>query len=81
MQANELLKIVFIISAFLLSHPDETAKKIDHYLTQIVAVGFSGAVLVAIYGKIILSKGYGSRPIQPLKRDFGNSCCSGAFRR
>ena len=37
----------------------EVAKKLDTYLTRITPFGFSGALLVAKDGKIILNKGYG----------------------
>lgn len=37
----------------------ELGKKLDRYLTQITPFGFSGALLVAKGGKIILNKGYG----------------------
>lgn len=33
--------------------------RLDHYLTQITPFGFSGAVLVASNGQIVLNKGYG----------------------
>jgi CubicO group peptidase (beta-lactamase class C family) len=38
---------------------DKLAAKIDKYLTRITPFGFSGALLVADHGKIILNKGYG----------------------
>lgn len=38
---------------------EELGKKIDRYLRQITPFGFSGALLVAKNGKIILNKGYG----------------------
>jgi CubicO group peptidase (beta-lactamase class C family) len=37
----------------------ELAKKLDLYLTRITPFGFSGALLVAKDGKVILNKGYG----------------------
>jgi CubicO group peptidase (beta-lactamase class C family) len=37
----------------------DLAKKLDMYLTRITPFGFSGALLVAKNGKIILNKGYG----------------------
>ncbi len=37
----------------------DLAKKLDKYLTRITPYGFSGALLVAKDGKIILNKGYG----------------------
>jgi len=37
----------------------EVAKKLDSYLTRITPFGFSGALLVAKDGKVILNKGYG----------------------
>jgi len=39
--------------------PKDTFTKIDNYLSASVNNGFSGSVLVAIEGEIILSKGYG----------------------
>ena len=38
----------------------EIIHKIDNYLNSSVANGFSGAVLVAAKGEILLSKGYGA---------------------
>ena len=37
----------------------ELGKKIDKYLAQITPFGFSGVLLVAKKGEIILNKGYG----------------------
>ena len=37
----------------------DLAKKLDKYLTRITPFGFSGALLVAKDGKVILNKGYG----------------------
>jgi CubicO group peptidase (beta-lactamase class C family) len=37
----------------------DAAKRIDEYLTRLVPHGFSGAVLVAAEGKIVLKKAYG----------------------
>ena len=37
----------------------ELGKKLDHYLTRITPFGFSGALLVAKDGEIVLNKGYG----------------------
>ncbi len=37
----------------------DVAKKLDIYLTRITPFGFSGALLVAKDGKIVLNKGYG----------------------
>lgn len=42
-----------------LSNDHELGKKIDDYLTRITGFGYSGAMLVAKDGKIILRKGYG----------------------
>jgi CubicO group peptidase (beta-lactamase class C family) len=36
-----------------------TAKKIDEYLTSVTPFGFSGAILVAKGGEILINKGYG----------------------
>ncbi len=38
---------------------DELKNRIDTFLTKSVANGFSGSVLVAKKGNVILSKGYG----------------------
>ncbi|HEX7401864.1 MAG TPA: serine hydrolase domain-containing protein, partial [candidate division Zixibacteria bacterium] len=38
---------------------EETATKLDRYLTRITPFGFSGALLVAKDGMIILNQGYG----------------------
>jgi CubicO group peptidase (beta-lactamase class C family) len=37
----------------------ELGARLDHYLTQITPFGFSGAVLVASDGEVVLNKGYG----------------------
>ncbi|MEI6670049.1 MAG: serine hydrolase domain-containing protein [Acidobacteriota bacterium] len=37
----------------------EVANRVDQYLTRLVPYGFSGAVLVAKNGEVILKKGYG----------------------
>jgi len=39
--------------------PTEIAEKADTYLTDLVESGFSGAILIAIDGEIVLHKGYG----------------------
>ncbi len=38
---------------------DEAARRVDDYLTRLVGHGFSGAVLVARNGQVVLKKGYG----------------------
>src|SRR5512143_1555851 len=58
-----LILCVFIYSA---SSQDGTAVRgalgsnLDTYLTRITPFGFSGAVLVAKNGEVILNKGYGT---------------------
>ena len=37
----------------------DAARRVDEYLTRLIPYGFSGAVLVAHDGKIVLKKGYG----------------------
>jgi CubicO group peptidase (beta-lactamase class C family) len=37
----------------------EVGARVDHYLTRLVPYGFSGAVLIAKDGQIVLEKGYG----------------------
>ena len=37
----------------------DAARRVDEYLTRLVPYGFSGAVLIAQDGKIVLKKGYG----------------------
>ena len=37
----------------------DVARRVDEYLTRLVAHGFSGAVLVARDGEVVLEKGYG----------------------
>lgn len=56
-----ILLIIGSLKSFAQNSQEERAikTKIDHYLNQGVANGFSGAVLVAKEGKIILNKGYG----------------------
>ena len=68
-----ILCLVFLTASHALSDGDtaaiagttgeivegDLAKKLDMYLTRITPFGFSGALLVAKNGKIILNKGYG----------------------
>ncbi len=67
-----LLSLIFLITSistgYSLSHNNllkneivegELGNKIERYLRQITPFGFSGALLVAKNGKIILNKGYG----------------------
>jgi len=67
-----LLALIFLITSFSSGESlspnylskneiveEELGKKIDKYLRQITPFGFSGALLVAKNGKIILNKGYG----------------------
>lgn len=37
----------------------DAARRVDDYLTRLVPYGFSGAVLVASHGDVVLKKGYG----------------------
>ena len=37
----------------------DAARRVDDYLTRLVPYGFSGAVLVAKDGQVVLEKGYG----------------------
>lgn len=43
----------------LLATDQNTLNRIDHYLTEGVTQGFSGAVLIAKQGEIVFSQGYG----------------------
>jgi len=66
---RKILSCLLIISIFLIAIPsfcfsgnrndDEIKAKIDEYMTLVEKNGFSGSLLVAKEGKIILSKGYG----------------------
>jgi CubicO group peptidase (beta-lactamase class C family) len=53
--------VVLILVAFVqpAANPDSTADKLDTYLKQETAAGFSGSVLVACGGKVVLDKDYG----------------------
>lgn len=53
------LCVTTTLSAQAMQDNKAIEKKIDSYLTQGVANGFSGAVLIAKQGKIVLHKGYG----------------------
>ncbi|NER13495.1 serine hydrolase [Leptobacterium flavescens] len=57
------LIIALLISSFIYAQQTPTNKalhkKIDRYLTEGVANGFSGAVLISRNGEIVLNKGYG----------------------
>jgi len=55
-----LILLVFGSSMAQIEAEDQKLKeKIDHYLSQGSAQGFSGAVLIAKEGEILLHKGYG----------------------
>jgi len=66
---RKILLFLLIISKFSIAIPlfclsgnrndDEIKTKIDEYMTRVEKNGFSGSLLVAKDGKIILSKGYG----------------------
>ena len=70
-QEGEMSQKRYILFAFLIlflssqyepvfaSSEDDFQKKIDSYVRTAVDAGFSGAVLVAIGGKVILQSGYG----------------------
>ena len=70
-QEEEMKKKRYILYAFLIlflasqykpvfaSSEDNFQKKIDSYVRTAVDAGFSGAVLVAKGGKVILQSGYG----------------------
>ena len=50
---------IAILFSLALIAQNNTAKKIDDYLTRTVDYGFSGAVIVSQDGEVILNKGYG----------------------
>ncbi|MCK4819557.1 serine hydrolase, partial [bacterium] len=54
-----LLQFTLIINCQQNSQNKELIKKIDRYMNRTTSNGFSGAVLIAKDGKIILSRGYG----------------------
>ncbi len=54
-----LLLFVILTNSVFASPEDNLSKKIDEYIQTAVAAGFSGAVLVAQGGAVILHKGYG----------------------
>jgi CubicO group peptidase (beta-lactamase class C family) len=57
------LMILTLVAWFSIPAHSNTARDIRHdldqYLQRITARGFSGAILVAKNGRVILSKGYG----------------------
>jgi CubicO group peptidase (beta-lactamase class C family) len=53
------LSILFLLYSCVQEQENEIPKHIDDYLTNSVSNGYSGAVLIAKGGEIILSKGYG----------------------
>jgi CubicO group peptidase (beta-lactamase class C family) len=74
-QKQNVIKKVYLLLVILASIPcatlaqtlaaanpketDNAAEKIDEYLSRSAALGFSGAILIAQNGKIVLNKGYG----------------------
>lgn len=54
-----LLSLIFIFSCEKSTSKQLLKKEIDTYLTKSEANGFSGSVLVAKNGKVIINKGYG----------------------
>lgn len=59
---NALFVLVFLSltnAATAAEQFDKAVSKVDNYLTQSVKDGFSGALLIAHDGEILLSKGYG----------------------
>jgi CubicO group peptidase (beta-lactamase class C family) len=67
-KTNSILVVVFISQFIVLSNcsnsqapinSSDLTEKIDTYLTESASNGYSGAVVVAKQGNIILSKGYG----------------------
>ena len=54
-----LLQFTLIINCQQNSQNKELIKKIDRYMNRTTSTGFSGTVLIAKDGKIILSRGYG----------------------
>ncbi len=59
--AKVLVTLLLINTGYsqIASEDKEVSKRIDNYLAQGVENGFSGAVLIAKKGKIIINKGYG----------------------
>lgn len=53
------LSILFLLYSCVQEQENKITKHIDDYLTNSVSNGYSGAVLIAKGGEIILSKGYG----------------------
>ena len=53
------LSILFLLYSCVQEQENKIPKHIDDYLTNSVSNGYSGAVLIAKGGEIILSKGYG----------------------
>ncbi len=51
----------------------KTTKRIETYLTELEQVGFSGAVLVEINGKKVISRGYGYRNLEPKENNTPNT--------
>lgn len=52
--------LLFCLSIILPVSAQDSSSKIDQYLSRLAGFGFSGAVLVAQNGKVVLDKGYGS---------------------
>jgi len=48
-------------------------KRIETYLTEFEKAGFSGAVLVELYGKKVISKGYGFRNLELKEKNTPNT--------
>jgi len=54
-------------------HTANTTRRIEGYLSELEKVGFSGAVLLEINGKNVISKGYGYRNLESKEKNTSNT--------
>ncbi len=74
---NRLPLAITLLAALAAAGPAQRTKKavakIDAFLTTCVDHGWSGSVLVALHGKVLLAKGYGAADVEAKKKNTENT--------
>lgn len=84
-----LLLIAVLLFGFTFSRAEggdiivgDLGKRLDHYLTRITPYGFSGTLLVAKNGTIVLNKGYGlANRAEGIHNSSGTIFCAGSITK